>query len=126
MTFQIHSATKEDAAVWLRMREALWPEHTPAWHAREADKYFAGLLSMPLEVLIAADDDGRAIGFAELSIRAYAEGCETDRVAFLDVDGVMLGWDEKPRKELFAEDGLHLSPQGYQLWTTLLRPFLNP
>jgi len=49
-----------------------------------------------------------------------------DRVAFLDVDGVMLGWDEKPRKELFAEDGLHLSPQGYQLWTTLLRPFLNP
>lgn len=49
-----------------------------------------------------------------------------DRVAFLDVDGVMLGWDEKPRKELFAEDGLHLSPQGYQLWTTLLRPFLSP
>ena len=49
-----------------------------------------------------------------------------DRVAFLDVDGVMLGWDEKPRRELFAEDGLHLSPQGYQLWTTLLRPFLNP
>ena len=49
-----------------------------------------------------------------------------DRVAFLDIDGVMLGWDEKPRKELFAEDGLHLSPQGYQLWTTLLRPFLNP
>src|SRR6187401_1839161 len=34
-----------------------------------------------------------------------------DRVAFLDIDGVMLGWDEKPRKELFAEDGLHLSPQ---------------
>lgn len=49
-----------------------------------------------------------------------------DRVAFLDVDGVMLGWDEKPRRELFADDGLHLSPQGYQLWTVLLRPFLSP
>jgi lysophospholipase L1-like esterase len=49
-----------------------------------------------------------------------------DRVAFLDVDGVMLGWDEKPRKELFAPDGLHLSAQGYQLWTTLLRPLLVP
>ena len=47
-----------------------------------------------------------------------------DRLAFLDVDGVMLGWDEKPRKELFADDGLHLSPQGYQLWNVLLRPFL--
>jgi len=49
-----------------------------------------------------------------------------DRLAYLDVDGVMLGWDEKPRKELYAGDGLHLSPQGYQLWTTLLRPFLVP
>jgi lysophospholipase L1-like esterase len=49
-----------------------------------------------------------------------------DRLAYLDVDGVMLGWDEKPRKDLFAGDGLHLSPQGYQLWTTLLRPFLVP
>jgi len=37
----------------------------------------------------------------------------------------MLGWDEKPRPELYAADGLHLSAQGYQLWTTLLRPFLN-
>lgn len=90
MTFQIHSATKKDAPVWVRMREALWPEHTPAWHATEVDKYIAGLLSMPLEVLIAADDDGRAIGFAELSIRAYAEGCETDRVAFLE------GWYVAP------------------------------
>jgi lysophospholipase L1-like esterase len=48
-----------------------------------------------------------------------------DRVAFLDVDGVMLGWDEKPRPELYAADGLHLSPRGYELWTVLLRPFLN-
>jgi lysophospholipase L1-like esterase len=48
-----------------------------------------------------------------------------DRVAFVDVDGAMLGWDERPRSELYADDGLHLSPQGYQLWTTLLRPFLN-
>jgi lysophospholipase L1-like esterase len=49
-----------------------------------------------------------------------------DRVAFLDVDGAMLGFDEKPRTELYLEDGLHLSPQGYQLWTTLLRPLLVP
>ena len=49
-----------------------------------------------------------------------------DRVAYLDVDGVMLGWDEKPRPELYQADGLHLSEQGYQLWTTLLRPFLAP
>jgi lysophospholipase L1-like esterase len=55
-------------------------------------------------------------------IRAFCS--RDDRVAFLDVDGVMLGWDEKPRKELYADDGLHLSAQGYQLWTAILRPFL--
>jgi lysophospholipase L1-like esterase len=47
-----------------------------------------------------------------------------DRVAFVDVDGPMMGWDEKPRASLYQADGLHLSDAGYQLWTTLLRPFL--
>ena len=52
--------------------------------------------------------------------------CERDdRLAFLDFDNLMLGWDEKPRKELFAEDGLHLSPQGYQLWTAVVRQYLT-
>jgi lysophospholipase L1-like esterase len=51
--------------------------------------------------------------------------CERDdRVAYLDVDGPMLGWDEKPRRELFVGDNLHLSQEGYRLWTTLLRPFV--
>jgi len=48
-----------------------------------------------------------------------------DRLAFIDFDTLMLGWDEKPRRELFVEDGLHLSPQGYQIWTTVLRPWLT-
>lgn len=61
---------------------------------------------------------------ANLTIRAICE--RDDRLGFIDVDAAMLGWDERPRRELFVEDGLHLSPQGYQLWTTLLRPFLLP
>jgi lysophospholipase L1-like esterase len=56
-------------------------------------------------------------------IRAICE--RDDRLAFLDFDGLMLGWDEKPRPELFVEDGLHMSPQGYQLWSTVLRPYLT-
>ena len=49
-----------------------------------------------------------------------------DRLAFLDFDNLMLGWDEKPRRELYVEDGLHLSPLGYQVWTAVLRPYLIP
>ena len=49
-----------------------------------------------------------------------------DRLAFLDFGDAMLGWDEKPRRELFVDDGLHLSAQGYELWTAMIRPLLVP
>lgn len=48
-----------------------------------------------------------------------------DRLGFIDVDGPMLGWDEKPRRDLFVQDGLHLSPRGYALWTALVDPFVQ-
>jgi lysophospholipase L1-like esterase len=31
--------------------------------------------------------------------------------------------DGRPRPELFLNDGLHLSPAGYELWTRLLEPY---
>lgn len=48
-----------------------------------------------------------------------------ERLGFVDVDGPMLGWDEKPRKDLFVADGLHMTAKGYELWTSLVRPFLE-
>ena len=56
-------------------------------------------------------------------VREYA--ATDDRLGFVDVDGPMLGWDEKPRKDLFVADGLHMTPKGYELWTTLVRPFIE-
>jgi len=44
---------------------------------------------------------------------------------FLDVAPAMLGKDGAPRAELFQADGLHLSDQGYRLWTGLLAPLLG-
>lgn len=59
---------------------------------------------------------------ANATIRAFCE--RDDRVAFVDVDQAMLGWDEKPRPELYVQDGLHLTQQGYQILNALVRPFL--
>lgn len=47
-------------------------------------------------------------------------GCE-----YVDVWSPMLGADGKPRKELFVKDGLHLSSEGYALWTKLTAPHLT-
>ena len=87
----IRSARPDDATAWLRMRNALWLEHESSFHPGEIAHYFAGTLTMPLEVLIAVEDDGVAIGFAELNIRPYAEACSTERVAYLE------GWYVAPQ-----------------------------
>ena len=47
------------------------------------------------------------------------------RLEYLDVDAPMIGADGKPRPELFADDGLHLSPAGYELWPSRLRPLFT-
>ena len=87
---RVRRATSETLPAWLRMRDALWPHHESGSHAGEVEQYFAGKLRMPLEVLLAFDENGAAVGFVELSIRSYAEDCETDRVAYLE------GWYVAP------------------------------
>ena len=79
-----------DRDAWVRMRCALWPEDDATGHGAEVDAFFAGTLKEPLAVLIAVDASDRPIGFAELSIRSYAEGCDTDRVGYLE------GWYVAP------------------------------
>jgi lysophospholipase L1-like esterase len=60
---------------------------------------------------------------ANTLVRHYAR---TDsRVVYADVFTPMLGADGKPRPELFKEDGLHMTPAGYQLWTSVVRPYLR-
>jgi aminoglycoside 6'-N-acetyltransferase I len=72
-----------DAAAWLEMRTRLWPHH----EANTADiaAFFRGVHRHGLDAaLIAVGANGVPVGFAELSIRAYAEGCDTDRVGYLE------------------------------------------
>jgi lysophospholipase L1-like esterase len=44
---------------------------------------------------------------------------------YVDVDPLMLGPDGKPRPELFVQDGLHMTPAGYKIWTAAVLPHLN-
>src|SRR5688572_15604443 len=81
---RIRHAQPADAAGWARMRATLWPDEDAQELAAEVDRFFAGRLRDPVAVLLAFDDHGAAVGFAELSIRSCAEACETDRVAYLE------------------------------------------
>lgn len=44
---------------------------------------------------------------------------------YIDVFTGMLGTDGKPRQELYAEDGLHMSEKGYALWAKAVAPYLK-
>ena len=50
---------------------------------------------------------------------------EDSLLAYIDVFTPMLGDDGTPRKNLFLEDGLHLSAQGYALWKSIVAPYLE-
>jgi aminoglycoside 6'-N-acetyltransferase I len=70
-----------DRADWLRMRRTLWTDDDTLEAGIEA--HFA---SPRLDVIVfmAEATNGKLIGFAEVGTRAYAEGCETSPVGFLE------------------------------------------
>jgi aminoglycoside 6'-N-acetyltransferase I len=93
----IRQAEPADAAQWIALRAALWPDEAGSAHAAEVADFFAeprvGPGLMPEAVLVALAPGNPAsilVGFAELSRRAYAEGCETSPVGFLE------GWYVAP------------------------------
>ena len=88
---RVRAVDLSDAATWLHLRRALWPEGMEADHREEIARFFAGQAPEPLAVLLAKDGGGHAVGFAELSIRACAEGCRSNRVAYLE------GWFVVPQ-----------------------------
>jgi DNA-binding beta-propeller fold protein YncE/lysophospholipase L1-like esterase len=58
--------------------------------------------------------------------RLIAEFTKQDqRLGFFDITASMLGPDGSPRPELFAKDGLHLSPAGYKIWAAQLEAVLR-
>jgi aminoglycoside 6'-N-acetyltransferase I len=86
----IRPVEPRDRHAWARMRNALWPGK-PEDHVANIERFFVGEAREPLAVMMAFDQHGEATGFIELSIRSYAEGCVTDRVAFIE------GWYVDPR-----------------------------
>jgi len=52
--------------------------------------------------------------------------CETDaRLRFIDVFPLMLGADGRPRRELYVDDGLHMTRKGYLLWIPAIEAVLE-
>jgi aminoglycoside 6'-N-acetyltransferase I len=83
----IRRATPSDTETWLALRLALWPDTAEARHRAE----IAETLSRPDEAAaFLAGDAGAPVGFVEVSLRRWAEGCESSPVGYLE------GWYVDP------------------------------
>lgn len=81
MGFSIRRCDAADLAEWARLRQALWPDGSVEEHA---DEIAAALPDGILRGYLAIGEDERAIGFAEVSIRRYANGSTQSPVPFLE------------------------------------------
>lgn len=52
-------------------------------------------------------------------IKAYCD--KTPNLYFVDTAEAFLTKECLPRTDLFVEDQLHLNPQGYALWSSIIR-----
>jgi aminoglycoside 6'-N-acetyltransferase I len=80
----IRPIEKRDAAAWAAMRSRLWPLEDPAALAGEAHAFFEGGDGIVDAGFLAEDDDARPVGFLELSVRAFSDGCDTAPVPHVE------------------------------------------
>jgi aminoglycoside 6'-N-acetyltransferase I len=88
----IRSIRPEEHAAWLELRILLWPDHTRQELAEDQRRLLRKLDHN--EVFVAVLPSSELIGFAEVSVREWAEGCDTEPVGYLE------GWYVQPAHRL--------------------------
>jgi aminoglycoside 6'-N-acetyltransferase I len=84
----IRPARVEDIPALAALRHALWPEGSAPEHAAELRSLLAGTYApFPIVELVVEDGRGALIGFAEVSLRSYSDGCDPARPV-----GYLEGW----------------------------------
>ena len=85
----VRAVSAVDAERWAAMRARLWPDADAATLRSEVDAFFADV-PPPTVAAVFVAGDGAAIGFLELSVRPYANGCDSMPVPFVE------GWYVEP------------------------------
>jgi aminoglycoside 6'-N-acetyltransferase I len=81
MEISVREMVPADRAAWTDMRAALWPDEDREILAEEVDRMLSGADTWGF---IAETGARQPAGFAEISVRKYANGCETQPVPFLE------------------------------------------
>lgn len=79
---EIRPPGADEHLAWLQLRALLWPDFPRQMLEREQDN----ILQNPERnaVFVAATSSGAPVGFIEVAIRDWAEGCETEDVGYIE------------------------------------------
>ncbi|GAB5468199.1 MAG: cryptic aminoglycoside N-acetyltransferase AAC(6')-Iy/Iaa [Rhodospirillales bacterium] len=80
MTLLVSVADRDDLEDLVRLRSRLFPEMSDAEQEAELEEFLPG----PNYRFWLARLDGRTVGYAEASLRPYANGCDSRPVPFLE------------------------------------------
>jgi aminoglycoside 6'-N-acetyltransferase I len=100
----IRRAAHADKSDWLRMRQALWPDHTAEEFTLQSEE----ILNDPMQpVFVVERLDGRLGGFLEAGTRKYGEGCESSPIGYIE------GWyvDEDLREQGIGKALVHTAEE---------------
>ncbi len=111
-TIAIRQMQASDRLLWAKLRQTLWPEETAEAHAKWIDDYLG---DSDLWGFVADTSAGAAVGFAEVAIRKYANGCETAPVPFLEAIWIKPEFRRRGiGKQLIRHIGAFLTARGYR------------
>lgn len=84
--------SEADAKAWAMLRARLWPDADSAALLTEAQAFLSGVAVPAIAYAFVAEDGDppAAVGFIEISIRPFADGCESQPVAHVE------GWYVEP------------------------------
>jgi aminoglycoside 6'-N-acetyltransferase I len=93
---QIRQVREADFTGLAAMRAALWPEEGPEAHERDLRLVLESSSAANPYIVLVAEVDGHLVGFADVSLRSRADGCDPRRPA-----GYLEGWfvAEERRRE---------------------------
>jgi len=79
---EIRGLRPDERDAWLGLRERLWPDFTREELTAEEEE----ILADPRRnaVLVAAAPGGQLVGFVEVALRDWAEGCRTHPVGYIE------------------------------------------
>jgi len=79
-----------DVGSWSGLRASLWPEADGGELAREAHAFVSGRAAPALAAAFVAEDGAATLGFIEVAVRAFSDGCDSMPIPHVE------GWYVEP------------------------------